>query len=79
MSWLRLVDVDAKLMFNPRVTPDPADAKRLEEKLQDVMQLRKPDMYSRRRFTLLSTPVATQKAAQPMQHPLHGSTEVSTR
>lgn len=83
MAWLRLVDVDAKLMFNPRVTPDPADAKRLEEKLQDVMQLRKPDVSSRRKFSLLSMPVATQKAEQRMQHPqgvaTHGLTEASTR
>jgi hypothetical protein len=38
MSWFRAIDVGKSLVFNPKVTPDPEDAKRLDEKFKQVVR-----------------------------------------
>jgi hypothetical protein len=37
MRWSRLSDLFTPLVFSPKVTPDPSNAKRLDEKLQQAM------------------------------------------
>lgn len=87
MTLLRLVDVDASMMFNPKVTPDPADAKRLEEKLQQVIQHRNQELDGRRKFRMVSASGEGKAVALPAQllarnstyGAAHGLPDASTR
>jgi hypothetical protein len=38
MAWYHLSDFGASKVFSPRVTPDPHDAERLNEKLQRAFE-----------------------------------------
>lgn len=38
MFWYNFIDIGMPLVFSPKVTPDPIDAERLQEKLQHAMQ-----------------------------------------
>jgi hypothetical protein len=38
MSWFSVIDAGKSLVFNPKVTPDPEDAKRLDEKFKQVVR-----------------------------------------
>ncbi|MES1196529.1 MAG: hypothetical protein ABUL58_06250 [Steroidobacter sp.] len=42
MAWYDYIDMGLPPIFNPKVTPDPAVAERLEEKLQQAMREFKP-------------------------------------
>ncbi len=42
MSWYDYIDIGSPSVFNPKVTPDPIVAERLEEKLQQAMRKLKP-------------------------------------
>lgn len=39
MSWYNFIDIGMPLVFSPKVTPNPIDAERLEEKLQAARHL----------------------------------------
>lgn len=39
MPWYNFIDIGMPLVFSPKVTPDPIDAERLEEKLQAARHL----------------------------------------
>ena len=42
MGWYDYVDLGTPPVFSPKVTPDPAIAERLEEKLQQAIRKFKP-------------------------------------
>jgi len=45
MSWRDYIDLGFPPVFNPKVTPNPVDAERLEKKLQQANRKIKP-LYS---------------------------------